>query len=374
MNLRSKRRPVQARGSQLFGGSNVTRSIGLSKLNSQSIVLISEITQVGEARRRALQAAAAAGFNETDCGKAAIIASELATNQARYATGGEIHLSTYGGTGRCLDIVAIDRGPGIENVARSLTDGYSTGGTSGTGLGAAQRLATEFEIFSTQPKGTVIVCRLRDDQAKDDNTPFKWGVASRPAPHETVSGDSWSIAKCDGQLAISMVDGLGHGPEAAAAAAQAISAFESDPFRTLPAICELSHTRMRGTRGGALAVAHLDVRAATLKYVGVGNIAGHLRAVPGETGRGLFSHNGTVGVQIRKIQEFIYECPDEGLLVMHSDGLQTRWSLEAYPGLAFRHPAAIAAVLYRDFTRGKDDVTVAVVRISSTHWLGRHAA
>src|SRR3712207_8978530 len=56
-------------------------------------------------------------------------------------------------------------------------------------------------------------------------------------------------------------------------------------------------------------------------------------------GRGLFSHNGIVGVQIRKLQQFDYECPEHGLLVMHSDGLQGRWSLESYPGLSQRHPA-----------------------------------
>jgi len=344
------------------------------ELHSHVIIPISDATQAGEARRKALQAASEAGFSETDCGKAAIIASELATNQARYASGGEIHLSAYGGSNCSLDIVAVDRGPGIENVARSLTDGYSTGGTSGTGLGAAQRLSNEFEIYSTCPHGTVVVCRLREGAAPHENTPFQWGVTGRPAPYETVSGDSCRIAHEDGRLAISMVDGLGHGPDAAAAAAAAMSAFETEPFRDLPAIVELSHTRMRGTRGGALAVAQIDIHNSTLKYVGVGNIAGHLRSVPGEIGRGLFTHNGTVGVQIRKIQEFSYECPAEGLLVMHSDGLQTRWSLEAYPGLALRHPAAIAAVLYRDFTRGKDDVTVAVIRISASQWRNRHAA
>jgi hypothetical protein len=81
--------------------------------------------------------------------------------------------------------------------------------------------------------------------------------------------------------------------------------------------------------------------------------------------RGLFTHNGTVGAQVRKVQEFEYAWPDGGLLVMHSDGLQTRWSMDPYPGLMARHPAVVAGVLYRDFQRGRDDATVLVLRCNS---------
>ena len=101
-----------------------------------------------------------------------------------------------------------------------------------------------------------------------------------------------------------------------------------------------------------------------MKFVGVGNIAAHLRSRAAAAGRGLVSHNGIVGGTVRKIQEFEYECPVDGLLVLHSDGLQSRWDLERYAGLLARHPAVIAGVLYRDYTRGRDDVTVAVVRLS----------
>ena len=82
-------------------------------------------------------------------------------------------------------------------------------------------------------------------------------------------------------------------------------------------------------------------------YAGIGNIAGVLAG--GERSRGLVSHNGTVGVQIRQGPAFDYAWPPRGLLVMHSDGLTSRWSLDTYPGLRARHPAVIAGVLYRDF-------------------------
>jgi hypothetical protein len=62
------------------------------------------------------------------------------------------------------------------------------------------------------------------------------------------------------------------------------------------------------------------------------------------------------------VQELEYEWRQDALLVMHSDGLQSRWSLEPYPGLRLRHPSVIAAVLYRDFRRGHDDTAVVALR------------
>ncbi len=64
----------------------------------------------------------------------------------------------------------------------------------------------------------------------------------------------------------------------------------------------------------------------------------------------------------RKFQEFAYPFPKGATLVMHSDGLISRWTLDAYPGLAAHDPALVAGVLYRDFQRGRDDVTVLVAR------------
>ena len=139
----------------------------------------------------------------------------------------------------------------------------------------------------------------------------------------------------------------------------AVRGFDEDPFLQPRPRIEAAHRAMSGTRGAAVAVARLELGAQSMTYAGVGNISGSLLSQ--KTSRGLVSHNGTVGHQMRKVQEFEYPWPDRGLLVLHSDGLQTRWTLEAYPGLAARHPGVIAGVLYRDFKRGRDDVTVVVV-------------
>ena len=333
----------------------------------QSSIDVSERSQVGEARREGQRLAELAGFSETDAGRAAIVIAELATNLARHATGGRILLSTERTAGRTsIVILSIDTGPGMADVGACLTDGYSTGGTPGNGLGAVRRMSSEFDLYSAPPRGTVLYSRI--DGAPAELSPaseppaFVWGAVCQPIAHETACGDTWRVA-CEGRrLSLLMVDGLGHGPEAAAAAALAGEVFEADPFAPATTLVNDSHGRMRGSRGGAVSVAQLDADAGSLKYVGVGNISGSITPATETSGRGLFSHNGTVGVQVRKVQEFAYDAAPGALLILHSDGLQSRWSLSTYPGLAQRHPAVIAGVLYRDFQRGRDDVTVAVVR------------
>ncbi len=120
---------------------------------------------------------------------------------------------------------------------------------------------------------------------------------------------------------------------------------------------------MRGTRGAAVAIAQIKLDEQSLCYAGVGNIAGSILSQTLATGKGLISHNGTVGAGMRKVQQFNYEYPAGSVLVMHSDGLKSRWNFDPYPGLIMKHPAIIASVLHRDFRRDHDDVTVSVLRI-----------
>lgn len=326
-------------------------------------IAVTEVTQAGEARRVARSMTQEAGFDASFCSNAAILVSELATNLARYATAGEILLQIERSSNEgWLNVWSIDRGPGIDSVSRSLADGYSTGGTAGNGLGAVQRLATSFDIYSAQPGGTVVFARLHN-RGQTTGSRFRWGAICQPMRHESACGDMWRICEHNGRLSVVLVDGLGHGPEAAAAANEAIMAFSGDPFLESATVMQAIDSRMRGTRGGAVAIAQIDPQQRLLKYVGVGNIAGSLRDANGSAGRGLFSHHGIAGVQLRKIQEFEYPLPSNGFLIMHSDGMQSRWSFDKYPGLIRRHPAVSAGILYRDFTRGRDDITVAVIEL-----------
>ena len=147
-------------------------------------------------------------LNESERGKAAIIVTELATNLVRYATGGEILLAEVferePGDGNYVvpGIVALDRGPGIADLARCLEDGFSTGGTPGTGLGAARRFVVRIRYLfgaARQPSGTVVFARVGTRSTFGSARPeFKWGVVARPALHEEVCGDCWRIAEKPG--------------------------------------------------------------------------------------------------------------------------------------------------------------------------------
>jgi anti-sigma regulatory factor (Ser/Thr protein kinase) len=326
-------------------------------------IAVTELTQAGEARRVARSIVQDAGFDAAFCSNASIVVSELATNLARYANEGEVLLQLdRNGEHSWLDVLAIDRGPGIENLPRSMTDGYSTGGTAGNGLGAVSRLATAFDVHSARPGGTIAFARLQD-RVPPGLCRARWGAVCLPMKYESACGDMWRICEQDGRLSVLLVDGLGHGPEAAAAAHEAVAVFDQHPFEEPTALAKAIDARMRGTRGGAMALAHVDSDKRSLRYVGIGNISGSLRDSSGAPGRGLFSHHGIVGVQLRKVQEFEYPLPARGFLIMHSDGLRARWSFDNYPGLLRRHPGVVAGTLYRDFSRGRDDVTVAVIEL-----------
>ncbi len=329
---------------------------------------VSEASQVGEARRYVSKVTQSLGFNETQQGKSAIIATELATNLVRHANGGELLIgASTTGDQAAIDLFSIDRGPGMADPARCLADGFSTGGSQGTGLGAIQRLASEFDLFSVAGAGTILFARVSDQStALPERASFCVAGICRPAPREEMCGDAWLAIEREGELAVFLADGLGHGPLAADAANAAIGVFREQAFADAVSLMKLVDMKLRGSRGAAAAIAKCDLKNRSLSCVGVGNIAGSIQAIGEGKARGLVSHNGAVGVEAKRIQEFTYPIPDRALILLHSDGLRTRWDLSAYPGLLLRHPGVIAGVLYRDFARGSDDLTIVVIRPLTT--------
>lgn len=331
---------------------------------AQRCIDVSHISQVGEVRRAALRLAETRRMSDSRRGDVALVATELAMNLVRYAQRGQVLLQILTtAAGSSLEIIAVDSGPGTAEIHRWLQDGFSTGGTPGNGLGAVRRLSDEFDAYSMREKGTVIMSRIREDQDRPaGHARFALGVVSIPAPHEEVCGDAWRVIERGSELAVMVADGLGHGVQAAAAAERAAETFERDPFADDGPFFDLAHRNLIGGRGATVACARRNAER-VLRYSGVGNIAGSL--VGGAGSRGLPTQNGTVGVRMPKvIQSATYEWPEHGMLVMHSDGLTTHWSLDPYPGLLVRHPAVVAGVLYRDAVRGRDDATVVVTAMA----------
>jgi anti-sigma regulatory factor (Ser/Thr protein kinase) len=313
--------------------------------------------QTGEARRRAATMAANAGLDEESAGRLAIIATELASNLWRHAGRGEIVVTNCGG--RCIEVLALDNGPGMGDVARCFQDGYSTAGSSGTGLGAVQRLATSYDVYTLPGKGTALLARVGSCADRVKETGIHIGGLSVPMRGEKVCGDTFAV-RADGAAYVIVVDGLGHGPGAADCADAAVAAFDEASLNGPADVLRDVHGALRTTRGAAVSVARIDYGRRELLYSGVGNIAGAIWTHGGA--RHLLSHPGIVGHDSRNVREITYELPQDALVLLYSDGIGTHWSLTAYEGLLLRDPTLIAGVIYRDQSRGRDDATVVVIR------------
>jgi anti-sigma regulatory factor (Ser/Thr protein kinase) len=318
---------------------------------------IGDESGIGEARRAAVTLAGAAGFNETEAGKLAIAVTEAAANVLKHAGGGEILLRT---TENGIEMLAIDKGPGIADLQDALRDGRSSAGTAGIGLGAISRLAGSFDVYTGAGLGTALVAQFH--RANYRPTPhlraeLEIGAAQAPYPGEEVSGDAWVSA----DYSIFVADGLGHGFHAAAAAQEAVKTFEEHRRRATGDVVGAIHLALRSTRGAAVAVAAIDPDRHAVRFCGIGNISGVI--VAAGLRRGMMSHNGTAGHEASRIVPLEYPLPEGALLVMHSDGISAKWDLSSYPGLASRHASLVAAVLYRDFRRRTDDATVVVARV-----------
>lgn len=322
-------------------------------------IAIEDRSSVAEARREAAALGGACGFDETVAGELALAVTEAATNVVKHATRGELllrHLTSDGTAG--VEVIALDKGPGIPNITESLRDGHSTAGSPGTGLGTLQRMTSGLEIYSRPGSGTIVRFEVWPRGPRSSSPSA--GAVCLPKGGEAACGDGWAVIGDARQRVFFVVDGLGHGADAAAAARAALAAAAKHASRPPGDIMAAVDAALRSTRGAAASVAVVQPALGLCTYCGVGNIAASIHA--NGTARSMVSHNGILGHQVRKIQEFQYPFPRGALCIIHSDGLATRWSLDAYPGLELRHPALIAAALYRDHSRGRDDVTVLALR------------
>ena len=326
-------------------------------------ISLADSSQAGYARRRALALAHLMQFGELRQGQLAIIVAEAAANIAAHAGRGELLLIPWQFRNDAgIDVLALDNGTGIADVGMSLEDGYSTAGTAGQGLGAISRLATALQIYSSS-RGTALLARVARESptAVQSSSDYTVGAVSLAVSGETQCGDAWSVHLSPQRSIYIVADGLGHGPSAAEAAQEAIRVFHEAPHLSPVRILTDAHLALAKTRGAAVAIAEVLHDKAVVNYAGVGNIAGAI--YDGGKTRSMVSMNGTLGHSIGRIQDFSYPWQKSSSLIMHSDGLATRWSMDQYPGLAARHPALLAGILYRDFCRKRDDVTILISRI-----------
>ena len=290
---------------------------------------IADHSHVADARRDGNAVGKSLGFSDEDTGRIAIIITELATNLLKHAGGGEILIGpslTSDAPG--VDVVAIDKGPGMQ-VETCLTDGFSTAGSGGTGLGASKRQSTTFDVWSAPAMGTAIHVHVGQGRAayKAKQT-IPWAALVRPLAGEDACGDAVAVRESGENFVALVADGLGHGAFAADAANLAVDNFRQTQSFEAEDLAARIHAALRATRGAAIGVATMALPRRISTFCGIGNIAGTLSS-SGQSKK-LTTMNGTAGLVARRIQGFQYPYARDTLLIMHSDGLSGSWS--SWPG------------------------------------------
>lgn len=331
----------------------------------ETTVAVREASQVAEVRRVAAELARAEGMNEAESGRLALVATETATNLVKYGKAGAETLTRHvEGSQHGVQLVAVDSGPGFADFAAASRDGHSTAGSLGIGLGAIMRSSTFVDVYGVPGQGTAMVARVAQGAPRKPVAAApQFEVASRSTPKqgELECGDAWRVRDFGQRQLICIVDGLGHGPQAAVASARAISVFEAARADDTPAaIIMRAHEALKDTRGVVMAILALDREAGTADYCGIDNIATAIHL--GNDTRHLLSIEGSVGYRVRPTRPQQVGWEPTAVAILHTDGLSGRWGPARYPGLLARHPSLIASVLFRDLASDTDDAIIVVAR------------
>ncbi len=286
----------------------------------------------------------------------ALAVTEAASNLHKHADQGSLLLAvSRDAEPPGIALVTIDAGPGLADVGAAWRDGHSTAGTLGIGLGAIRRLADFCDLYSMPGRGTALVARF---WPAPGGPAVRYAGLIRPISGETECGDAYGVVQTGEIVTALLCDGLGHGPLAASAASEAVTAVLEAPADEPAALLQRAHRRLGGTRGGAVGI--VQVAGRTARFAGLGNVAASILSAGGR--KGMLSVPGIAGHQARTIRQFEYEVPPGAAIVLHSDGISSRWDVATMPGLDARDPLLIAAVLLAVAGIHRDDAGVLVLK------------
>lgn len=312
------------------------------------------------------KAAITIGFSAEKIGKLHLVVAELVSNLLKFGERNrELLWKTISHKGAAgIEILALDKGRGIRSIAQALEDGFSTSGTAGEGFGAIQRQSDFFEIYSQPGQGTVVLSRFfANEPFLHRNQPLNFAALSVAKPNEKVCGDGYYIEyDPEAQLLnLLVLDGLGHGTGAHEAAQAAIEVYAALPKDSPSQVLKEIHEQIKKTRGAVAMALAYHFKEEVLFYCGVGNIAAKTTSYT--TVKNFFSSNGIVGHTMSpRIQNQEMSWERGSLLLIHSDGLTSRWDLTRYTQIQKYDPVILAACLYRDYSRGNDDTTIIIFK------------
>lgn len=304
-----------------------------------------------------------AGLSPKRLAETDIVITEIGTNVLKHASGGEIIIRLVETPAPGLEILSIDRGPGMADPAKMTEDGISTTGTLGHGLGSIKRLSDQFQIYSLPKWGTILLCRLFN-QPVATMRPARSGIFPilLPKPGETLCGDIYSWKANAYFIKVMLGDGLGHGMIANQVAQKAAIAFQKSPYNTPHQILTDVHNQVKGTRGLVATVGVFDLTNKIWQFCGVGNISSRLHDAI--SSKSYVPYNGIIGVNIpRQLESQTVTNQNGKQLIFCSDGISSRWDLSKHTG-AFRFdPSILSAIIYKDYARYSDDTSVLIVKV-----------
>ncbi len=310
-----------------------------------------------------------AGFTAARTGEIDIIVAEIASNLIKHAGGGEILARIVPGDNDnvALELISIDSGPGMADPSKMMEDGMSTANTLGQGFGAIKRLSDTFQVYSLKDWGTVVLARVYKKELphftkKKPAAEIRSIVVAKPG--ETVSGDGdyWNLGT--NTLKIFLGDGLGHGPDAHLAVQKAIEAVKTCTSDVPSEILRYIHADVKKTRGLVGTAVVYNFKERVWRICGVGNIA--TRMQQSMSVKNHMSYNGVLGMNVPntlKEQDTVNERGQ--VLILCSDGIKTRWDLVKHIGIMKYDLTILAAVIYKDFGRKTDDMSVIACRINA---------
>lgn len=184
----------------------------------------------------------------------------------------------------------------------------------------------------------------------------------RPCWGERVSGDTIVIRPIDDGLLFAIVDVLGHGPDAHELTHVIEAYLDRYPSHDVCGLMSRMHQHLKGTRGAAVGLCALNTETGCLRYAGIGNTVMR-RFGSGETR--FVSQDGVLGQNMRtpRMQEIQLEPGD--LIVLYTDGISDRFTVDNYPGILQHPPAQVTETLIQRFGKSHDDAGCIAARYHS---------
>lgn len=295
-----------------------------------------------------------------------IVVAEMVSNLSKHAGGGEVLVKLVEEKGiQGIELIAVDSGPGINDLKGMMQDGMSTKNTLGQGLGAIKRLSNHYQVYTQKGWGTLLLSRIFNEalpQARKRET-IEVRSLLLPKPGEVECGDGFYVKQTKEHLKLFLGDGLGHGKEAALAVKKAIEAFKTCPEDSPVENLRFINQSVKKTRGLVATIAIFNLKERTWKLCGVGNIATKIHSAT--TYKAHNPYNGIVGMNMpntMKDQEIDYE-PNQ-CMVLCSDGVKSKWDIMKFPGILRHDLSLLNAALFKDFSRNTDDLSIASCKLN----------